>query len=418
MVRAGDAMAEPVHEAVRDVRRQLRRVRWRQNAYELQRVTYLAIAAVAAAATIVVVLALATDDRTFAAGAGAVVLVALAATTVSVTATARRWLSARRAPAWIDARAGLRGRLATLVELAGGDGPERAFLPLLAERNAAGLDAWRPESVVPDTFPHGALGAAAAACSALAAVVILAPALPRPRAAATAGTLDRVAIDGIDARLRLRADDAAAAALAVLGDDDGAVGSVAASLRRRIRHAVGGPRWDDAPPPVASSEAGPVAETSAAPSDPAPQPSWDVARDRLARARHASADDAGTSETTAEGAAARDGRRAAADDPGTGAASPAGTPAAGAGTGTDPNLLGAAADGAPGTAAFALPIAARVRATGGGRRPASGETPAADPDARPALGDAQRRDAPIPHAEVAPAWEPVVRRLYAHREVR
>src|SRR5690242_17548637 len=101
MVRAGDAMAEPMHEAVRVVRRQLRRVRWRQNGYGLQRAAYLVVAAVAAAATLVVTLALATDVRTFAVGTAAVSLVALGTVIASVAATARGWVSARRAPAWV-----------------------------------------------------------------------------------------------------------------------------------------------------------------------------------------------------------------------------------------------------------------------------------------------------------------------------
>src|SRR5439155_490423 len=66
-------------------------------------------------------------------------------------------------------------------------------------------------------------------------------------------------------------------------------------------------------------------------------------------------------------------------------------------------------------ARFDLPLAARVRALGGGPAPLFGEAPPPAPDARPDLAAAQRRDAPVPKMGVPPAYEAAVRALFAHR---
>src|SRR5439155_694248 len=62
------------------------------------------------------------------------------------------------------------------------------------------------------------------------------------------------------------------------------------------------------------------------------------------------------------------------------------------------------------------PLAARVRALGGGAAPpSSGEAPPPAPDARPDLATAQRRDAPVPKMSVPPAYEAAVRAVFAHQ---
>jgi len=87
--------------------------------------------------------------------------------------------------------------------------------------------------------------------------------------------------------------------------------------------------------------------------------------------------------------------------------------AAGAGTGTDPNLLGDASAARAARERFDLPLAARVRALGGAPEPPSGDAPPPAPDARPDLAAAQRRDAPVLKMSVPPAYEAVVRALFA-----
>jgi hypothetical protein len=98
-----------------------------------------------------------------------------------------------------------------------------------------------------------------------------------------------------------------------------------------------------------------------------------------------------------------------------GAASPH-EAATGAGSGTDPNLFGAASAERAARARFELPLAARVHALGGGPAPlSSGEAPPPAPDARPDLAAAQRRDAPVLRMSVPPAYEAIVRAAFAHR---
>src|SRR5439155_862507 len=89
--------------------------------------------------------------------------------------------------------------------------------------------------------------------------------------------------------------------------------------------------------------------------------------------------------------------------------------AAGAGTGTDPHLLGEASAERAARERFDLPLAARVRALGGGAAPpSSGEAPPPAPDARPDLAAAQRRDAPVLKMRVPPGYEAAVRAVFAH----
>src|SRR5207249_404519 len=169
-------------DAVRTIRSQLRRVRWRRNLFELQRALYLLIATAAAAAAAIVLLALRAETVGFAIALTGVALggVVLAAAVVFVTR--RRWLGAARASRWIDRQAGLEGRLSTLVELAPRRGNEPAFLPLLVEENRRRLAAWAPEILLPESFPGGALGAAVAAATVFFLVLLFGDRLVPPPA--------------------------------------------------------------------------------------------------------------------------------------------------------------------------------------------------------------------------------------------
>ena len=90
--------------------------------------------------------------------------------------------------------------------------------------------------------------------------------------------------------------------------------------------------------------------------------------------------------------------------------------AAGAGTGTDPDLFGPATMPEPiGEGRFALGLAARVRTVETGPRPPSGEAPDAARDVRPTLATRQRPDAPAHRATVPAAYAPIVREAFAHR---
>src|SRR5689334_18412914 len=152
-------------DAMRTVRGQMRRVRWRRNAWVVQRATYLFAALLAASTALLIVLALRVGEVPFALVVCATALLSLAAIGGLVVGTARRWLRKGRTPHWIDRRAALEGRLATLAELAERPGPAPALLPLLVEQNVARVRAWMPERLLPDTFPGAAAALAVAAGS-------------------------------------------------------------------------------------------------------------------------------------------------------------------------------------------------------------------------------------------------------------
>jgi hypothetical protein len=320
---------------------------------------------------------------------------------------------AQAAPAWVDRRAGLRGRLATLVELrrpAGGS----AFGPLLVERNARGLGEWRPTRVVPAAVPRGALAALLGAAAVLVAVLTLAPYL-RPRAAQLV-YLDRVgddwprAVDGLDgldggAEQLVVAPAAGGeepagepAAERATGDapSGGAILVEARSLQQRIRDGLWGKDPDDGAAAAGERE-------RKAPGQ---------GRDRHARGgsprdRGPAEDDAGSHPRAGDErtAAARSG--------------PGGDGATGAGTHTDPDLFGIPT-AVPHTsdAAFQLALAARVRAEHTEPRAPEGPAPPAAPDLRPALADRQRNEAAVHRMPIPSRYEPLVRTLFAHRADR
>jgi hypothetical protein len=91
----------------------------------------------------------------------------------------------------------------------------------------------------------------------------------------------------------------------------------------------------------------------------------------------------------------------------------AGGAAAGAGTATDPDVLGA--DGVlrhTGNGRFALGLAARVYGPAGAPRPPEGDAPRAEPDERPALGAFARTPAPLRRLGIPPDLAPAVRAAY------
>jgi len=392
--------------AVETARRQLRRVRWRRNLYETQRALYLVIAVVAGAVATTILLALRLDGRSFATALAAIGMGGLAGTVAVVLACRRRWVGRRAVARWVDDRAGLDGRLATLAELAART-PEPILLPLLVEQNRERLPSWRPDVLLPESFPPLALGAAVAAASFLALVILIAPDVPPPARseAYTAGTIDSVS-DGSAPRAEPEG----------AGGDDTTwtAARVPASLEARIRRAAWGERWDRAREPA-------VRDATRVGADSPPAEDIDDAWRIAGAAGSRTGRDGGGPD--AERSAVDDGRgrepgapheRAGTDES---ESATAGEPAAGAGTGTDAHLLGSASAPEHRAAAFELPLAARVRAQTDGIRPPDDDAPAAAPDEHPAVADGRRRDAPVFRVAVPPAYEDAVRRLFAHAEI-
>src|SRR6059036_3747964 len=373
-------MPEPTPaDALERMRRQVRAVRWRQNLHELQRALYHLLATLAAAATALVVLALLCTPGLFAAaawglGAGSVLLAAWI-----TRALGRRWLAGARTPLWIDRHARLEGRLATALELERRGGARAPFFPLLVEDNVRRLAAWRPERLVPEGMPSGAFAGALAAVGAFL--------------------------------------------LALPDEDEAALSRLPGALQERIRQRLWGEDRERARAALERAERGPGPEREGA-SPPAdrladasdPEERWAIAPTPPPGARPSAGDESAPAEGEAPGgdqeAARGDGAREAERDGGAGPHQAA----AGAGTGTDPNLLGEASAERAARERFELPLAARVHALGGGPAPPSaGEAPPPAPDARPDLAAAQRRDAPVLKMSVPPAYEAVVRAAFAHR---
>lgn len=401
-------MPEPTpRDPVLAMRRQLARVRWRKNLYELQRAFYGLIAVAALAASGGVLLALRAGATGFALGASAVAVSALVAAGAVGVATRRRWLGARRAAAWIDAHAGLQGRLATAMELVP-SAREAPFVPLLLEQNVHRLRAWEPDRVLPDVFPYGALGVALVATSLFLVVLRAAPGLQPPRAAVESQAI-------VPARLRPTAERGAVPVGAEDEREPGAPGRVArlaADLQERIRERAWGREWHAAA--AGHAQEMPSAPRSIPVDDDQLERGWQIARSAT-RASEQRPDGSG-----ADGDARGERSTRDADDPSrtrrTGAAGDdAGPPAAGAGNATDPNLYGRATTDGDASGSFDLPLAARVRTVGGGPRPPSGEAPPAAADARPGLAGRPRRDAPVLRMAVPASYEPVVRQLFARR---
>lgn len=457
------------------IERQIRQVRRRRNLRELQRGLYFLTATAAGSAAALVLLALGADERSFAIATWTLVG-AIAATGVWLARDVRRrWISSRRAAAWIDARADLGGRLTTLVALraraaprrdrgdagsdrgdTGGDrddagGDRRSFLPLLAAENVARLDRWRPRRLVRRAIPLAALAAAAAAAAALLFAVWIAPRLrpPLPEIIYSdtpmngteadddgrAGMPDRVVVAPAGAPESRRRGRGAATRGDGAGtddaDDDPAIARLPSELQDEIRRQFWGHEWQRAHDAIERAQraaerlaarGGAAAGTRGAASDAgeAGGEPWETAGLPSERSgtRHAKAfGRAGRGRSTETSDAEAEARGFGKDEERTLTGTGSGAPAPGAGNATDPNLFGAPTDLPPrGGETFELAIDAPVRARPGGTRPASGEPPPAGADTHPELTRGARPEHAIRRMPVPPAYEAIVREVFAHRD--
>src|SRR5439155_789431 len=211
-------------------------------------------------------------------------------------------------------------------------------------------------------------------------------------------------------------------------EDDAALSRLPGALQERIRQRLWGEDRERAREALERAELGvsaeregasPTADRLAQASHPIdasdPEERWAIAPKPPSGAKPSAGEQSTPAAGEAPGgdqeAARGDGAREAERDGGAGPRQAA----AGAGTGTDPNLLGEASAERAARERFELPLAARVHALGGGPAPPSaGEAPPPAPDARPDLAAAQRRDAPVLKMSVPPAYEAVVRAAFAH----
>jgi hypothetical protein len=420
------------------VARQLRRVRQRWNVHQVGRAVLLMAALGALTVALTVLLALRLGLVGFALAATAVTLGALTAGVTLVRAAITGWMRASCAAATVDARARLGGRLRTLVELGVHRPADDYFVPLLVEQNRAGLNLWRPEDLVPRLVPRGAVAGALVAACALVAVVALAPALA-PRMPAieysehplgpvepdglTNGNPDRVVVGSGDAPGEPDAETSPSA-LAVADDVEGTergLARLAAGLQDRIRERLWGEGWRRVAASRERAERarrpGRARPGSGGRDDANDGEGWEAAR---------LAPGGATRRTRGKGRGREAGPSEAAGEPtpdtgetrGDAAAGSAvgHEAAAGAGTGTDPNLLGEPMEARhTENEAFALGLTAHVRGPSrSGRRP-SGETPAAEDDERPRLGGRQRPETAVARIPIPAAYEALVGELFAHR---
>ena len=340
----------------------------------------------------------------------AVCTIATATVLLARRATAR-WLRARDAAARIDAACGLRGRLASVLELEGRTrGP---LFDLLVRQNREALPRWRPEDLVPEVVPARAFATSIVALSVLALVIVLAPKLspPPPRVVVGDRRMDFVPAqrDTTDADRILVAPgveqhpperDGERTADEAGGDEEpGGLANLSESLQDWLQSALGvEERWEaghDQPlPPQGGSRSRRDART------PASRPAADT--------------DASTGK---ERAADGDGpaSRPSGADPAGAPESGGGGGGAGAGTETDPALFGAPGDEVPaGADRFELAIAARVRTRRGGAMSPWTTAPEGDDDRHPVLAGTQRSEQPGHRMAVPASLVPLVRRLYAH----
>jgi hypothetical protein len=417
------------------IHRQIRRVRWRRNLHVLQEVVYLALAAIAGSAAIVLLVALRGGPRLFASAALAMAVGTGVAVLVLTRTGWRKWLRAERSAEWVDRKGDLQGRLATLVELdrRGLAGQPAFFLPLLEEENVARLPSWDPERLVPDNIPVGALGTALAAVAALVLVLALAPRLlPRlPEIVYRDEPVGLASLEGLPRdpdRLLIAprawgegAGKSAGArgsrALATPGGEEGnaaAFGRLGDRLQERIRERLWGNAWTRMREEIARAERQRATQGSEHAS-PARRSRRHEDRDTAAAdAARAARAEAGRAEGAAEETKRAEGAQHAGADEQTGGA---GGAAGGAGSATDPHLFGTPFEAEEaGDNTFELAIAARVRALRMDPRRPSGEPPPLARDARPALAARQRQEAATHRMPAPPAYESIVRTLFAHRE--
>jgi hypothetical protein len=274
--------------------------------------------------------------------------------------------------------------------------------------------------VVPEPVPRSALAAAVVTLAALASVVVLAPRLaPAPAAVAT----DDEPMQAVAARSGEIAPRAVRGGTEVRGEpgsfstavpDRAEETTVARALQRRIRRKLWGDEPAEAPTRPSRGRSGPGAETA----DAARENSWQAAKGVVPHERRRPRREESPPPSQLE-AAGDDGAEAAAQTPENAAARAGadGGGASGAGSGTDPTLYGAAREPDEGTSGhFELGITARVRTRRAAVNPPTGDTPPAAPDEHPALGPRQRTEVAVRRMIVPPAYEPVVRRMFAQAE--
>jgi hypothetical protein len=387
---------EAFTEAIDVVRRRIARVRRRHGLREAARVACLLLALGAIGAAAGLTLALHVGARLFAIAAWTLAVVVPAAGLLTIAIGWRRRLPDDRAARWIDAQATLGGRLASFTELAARGRRDAFFLPLLADQNLDRLPAWPPERLVPQIAPRGEMAAAVAALAMLGLTIALAPA-SRPQVGVGPGasrpSSGAVATPDDDEH----PDRATAASPA----DAGTLAGLPVAIQNRLRDVAWGDDWAELPP------------ASAARATPPPE--------RRA-ARRPSDDDARLAGLRAQDRPEHDGEARPADaeqpDPAERQADDAigeGPPGSGAGTGTDPNLLGNASEPTDGRATFELALGARVRTRRERPHRSPDEAPPAEPDARPALATGERRVVPIHRMPVPAAYEEIVRAAFGHR---
>jgi hypothetical protein len=398
------------------VRRQILRVRRRRNLYHAQRALYLAVAAAAGTATTLLLLALLAGPTAFAvavwAGSGGLLLFVAALS----HRTARGWLRTDRAAVWIDRETEQRGRIATLIELEDTGRPRTALGPLLEDENARRLSTWEPARVLPEGVPIAALHGALVASAALLLALAFAPHIdPPPEPAASPGSpaASPPRMQAVRRRL-LSAPRPGAADQPVSALREDAEGSVLARLPAELRERIQRRLWGE------QRERQSMARAGEPPPGAARREGGEAGRHGQSSRPTVGDDSERPTEAGDSEAQEAEGRAARAELPPRDRAAPGrGAPTAGAGTGTDRNLLGPPST--PGERAararFRLAIAARVRALEGGPQRPSGEAPPPEPDERPELGARQLRDAPVHRLDVPPAYEGIVRRVFAREEV-
>jgi hypothetical protein len=401
---------------------QVARVRRRRNAHIVAGALCTTFAVVATLLALLVALALAVGPRVFTAGCALLATALIVATGWLLRRVGRDWLDKSRAPPWIDRTARLEGRLATLLEVRRRNA-NAFFLPLLEEENRRRLASWEPERLVPRRAPHGPLVAAAVALAALAALVVLAPRLaPEPPRATSSDEI----VHAVPARpgdMARRVSDVGAEAdqqpglepLAQPGEAsrEAEPTSLTRALQKRIRRKLwgDGPRAEPVRRPPGKGKDAPSDE----PDDAASEDTWQVANGSLGerRARPESEPVPRAQLKAAGDEAVDDAARAPADTEERPVGSGGG--ASGAGTGTDSNLFGPEQTrGDASSGRFELGIVARVRTHRAAPRPPTGEPPPAAPDERPTLGARQRQEIAVRRMIVPPAFEPIVRRVFAH----
>jgi hypothetical protein len=399
------------------VRRQVGAVRRRSNLHVVQHAIALWVAIAAAVATSVVLSALRSGRAVFALVALAGLLALCVTTALVVRHVRARWLRARDAPAHIDRARGLRGRLASVLELDALEGRDPSpFFALLVRQNVDAMPSWRAEEMVPDVVPIRAFASAIAALCALAMAVVMAPTLrpPPPHVIVGDRPMDFTATgrshEGADRLLvapgieRRGPHGAGSDRSADERDDEvaSALAGASATLQDWLQQALGAEeRWEAGEPVPANPEANPGQKGAHGPQAEHHPATTAAADDRASPSgERKPADETGPAAYPAGGSATEPG---------------GGGPGAGAGTDSDPTLYGEP-DREPvtGRDRFELGIAARVRTRRGTDMGTWSDAPAADGDRHPVLAGQQRSEEQGHRMPVPPSFAPLVRRLYAH----